>query len=109
MSPMRDLRHALRLIRRRPVLSAAAILTLMLGIGGTTAVFSLLNSLMLKPLPLADAAGLVKLAETRKDGSVTEAFTLVTHTNLQAGLHAFSSLVARRSRCGIFAMPLEIL
>lgn len=47
-----DLRFAGRLLRRRPVLSATAIITLVLGIGGTTAVFSLLDALLVKELPV---------------------------------------------------------
>ena len=46
-----DLAHALRLLAKRPGFSLAVILTLALGIGGNTAVFSLINTVMLRPLP----------------------------------------------------------
>lgn len=52
-----DVRYAGRLLRRRPVLSATAILTLMLGMGGTTAVFSLMNALLLRQLPVERPEG----------------------------------------------------
>ena len=60
-----DVRYAARLLRRRPILSATAILTLMLGIGGTTAVFSLLDALHLRPLPVAEPDDLVRLVERK--------------------------------------------
>ena len=51
-----DLRQALRFARRNPGFSAAAVLTLGLGIGATSAVFSVLNALTLKPLAYADSS-----------------------------------------------------
>ena len=48
-----DLREALRQWRRTPVITVAALLSLTLGIGASTAIFSLLNALLLKQLPVA--------------------------------------------------------
>jgi len=48
----RDIRHTLRMLRRSPVLSAAAVLSLGLGIGGNTAIFTLIDSLLLSELPV---------------------------------------------------------
>ena len=49
----RDLRHAVRQLRRSPVFTATAVATLALGIGATTAVFTLIEQVMLRPLPVA--------------------------------------------------------
>jgi predicted permease len=54
-----EIRFALRLMRRRPGVTAAAILTLGVGIGANTAVFSVVNSVLLQPLPYASSDRLV--------------------------------------------------
>ena len=56
---LRDFRQSLRQLRRHPAFTALAALTLALGIGGTVALFSVVNGLMLKPLPYAEEDGLL--------------------------------------------------
>jgi hypothetical protein len=89
-----DVRYAGRLLRRRPVLSATAVLTLMLGMGGTTAVFGLMNALLMRDLPVERPEELVRLVERRPDGTTAEAFTLVTHDTLQRASKALSGVTA---------------
>jgi predicted permease len=60
-SLLSDLRYALRQMRRTPVLTITAILTLGLGIGATTAVFSLIYAVMLKSLPVQDPGALYRI------------------------------------------------
>ena len=64
---MTDLRLALRLCFRHPLLSVAAIASLALGIGANTAIFTVLNGSVLKPLAYADPAALMVVWETRSD------------------------------------------
>src|SRR5688572_25599223 len=53
-SLLRDLRHSVRLLARQPGFALTAILTLALGIGATTAIFSVVNAIVLRPLPFGD-------------------------------------------------------
>src|SRR4029079_18342445 len=57
----RDLRYALRGLAQRPAFAVAAVLTLALGIGATTAIFSVVYSVLLKPLPYPNADELVRI------------------------------------------------
>lgn len=59
-----DLRDAIRLLRLRPGFAAAAILMLALGIGATTAIFTVVNAVLIKPLPYPDSASLVSIVHT---------------------------------------------
>lgn len=61
------MRHALRLWQRQPILALAAIVSLALGIGANTAIFSVLNAVVLRPLPYADPERLVVAWETSAD------------------------------------------
>ena len=59
-----DLRYAVRILRRNPGFSAVAILSLALGIGANTAIFSLLNAVVFRLLPVANAGQLVQFTNT---------------------------------------------
>src|SRR5580698_5701468 len=59
-----ELRYALRQLRRAPGFTVTAVLTLALGVGATTAIFSAVYGLLLKSLPFEDAGRIVAVAET---------------------------------------------
>src|SRR5690348_13246318 len=58
-----DIAYALRQMRQSPVFTLTAMLTLALGIGATTAIFSLINTVMLKSLPVVDPASLYRVGD----------------------------------------------
>jgi predicted permease len=59
----RKLRYAMRQFRHSPMFTVAAILTLALGIGGTTAIFSLIHTVMMRSLPVSNPASLYRVGE----------------------------------------------
>ena len=66
-STWQDVRHALRSLRRAPGFTIAVVITLALGIGANTAIFSLLDAVMFKPLPIDRPGELFLLSETAPD------------------------------------------
>jgi predicted permease len=74
----RDVLYGLRALRRQPVFAAASVGVLALAIGGNTAVFSLVDAALLRPLPFADPAGLVAVThETRGTPATTFPYPLI--------------------------------
>ena len=70
---LNDLRFVLRTIRATPAFSIVVTLTLALGIGTTTAMYSIVNSILLRPLPYRAPESLVQLRDVQKDGRETPA------------------------------------
>jgi predicted permease len=64
---LQDLRYGVRALRRAPLFTLVAVLTLALGIGATTAVFTVVHGVLIKPLPFHDSDALVSLKHTAND------------------------------------------
>src|SRR5580700_9594972 len=90
---LRDLSFSARLLRKSPGFAIVAILTLTLGVGANTAVFSLLNGLLLRPLPVPDANRLVLIRVSPKI-SWGYSFTEPIFRKLEDRHEVFSSIFA---------------
>jgi putative ABC transport system permease protein len=75
---LQDLRFSLRSLRRAPAFPLAAIATLALGIGATTAIFTTLNAVLLKPLPYPNPGDLYSIRTALTDGRVTTGLVAAT-------------------------------
>lgn len=90
-----DIRYAARVVRRRPGFALAAAVTLTLGLGANTAVFSILHGLLLESLPVYRPHELARLVEPRRQSPTPyEAFTYSTFDLLQRNSRMFSGIAA---------------
>ena len=104
-SPMSQIRHALRQLAIRPGVSLAMILMLALGLGATTAIFTLFQQILLQPLPVREPEALVNLAAPGPKtgttscsfaGECDEIFSYPMFRDLEAQQTVFSSIAAHR-------------
>jgi putative ABC transport system permease protein len=91
-----DLKHALRSLRRKPGFTAVTVLTLAIGIGGTTAIFGAVNAVLLRPLPYPAADALVRVFKTslKQPDRVGGAVSPPDYTDWRSQGAAFSELAA---------------
>jgi hypothetical protein len=92
---IQDLRYGLRGLRRNPVLTLLATVTLSLGMAASAVVFSIFEAALLRPLPFRDADRLVELWETRLDRGIDQAsFTEANFWDVRAQNHSFAEVAA---------------
>ena len=91
-SLLADIRFGARTLRKSRGFTAAAVLTLGLGIGATTAIFSVIHSVLLKPLPMADPARVVMVRETWRN--VFPALSIGNFADVRRQNGSFSSMCA---------------
>ena len=92
---MSDLRDAVRALRAAPVVSAVAVLSLALGIGANTAIFSVVDGVLLRPAPVEDLDRLVMVWETdRASGTTREPASLPDYLDFAATSRSFSRMAA---------------
>jgi len=90
---LQDLRYALRVFRKSPGFTAAAVLSLAIGIGANTALFSVTNSLLIQPLPYKDADRLVILWNRSPGLDITEDwFSTAQYFDIKNGHQGFEQL-----------------
>ncbi len=94
-----DLRYGVRQVRRSPGFSAVVIATLAVGIGGTTAVFSVMHAVMLAPLPYAEPGQLVRVYQQEPESSTIRAGVSAPHFRvLRDQAASFADVTARYLR-----------
>ena len=102
---MTNIRLALRMLLKTPVVTGVAVLSLALGIGSNTAIFSLYSQLVLRPLPVADPDGLVNLAspgpkpgrcDRDNAGTCDETFSYPMFRDLEREQGVFASIAAHK-------------
>jgi predicted permease len=91
---MQDVRYALRWLRRSPGFAAVAILSLGLGVGVNTAMFSLVDALVFKPLPVREPGSLVDVFTSSADGDEYATSSWPDYVDLQARNSVFDEMTA---------------
>src|SRR6187401_864588 len=91
---MNDLRHALRSLRRAPGFAAVTVVTLALGIGVNTSLFTLVDALFLQPLPVASPRELVMVMQRGDLLNVPYGHSYADYLDFRQGMSAFSELAA---------------
>jgi predicted permease len=88
---IQDLRYGVRMLLKHKGFTIVAVLTLALGIGANTAIFSVMNALLLRSLPVKDPGELVLLASVNRNGPAYN-FSYPLYEQLRDGAHSFSGL-----------------
>jgi len=92
---LQDLRHGLRALAKSRGFTAVAVLTLALGIGANTAIFSVVNSVLLRPLPFQKPGQLVFLTESSKQREITQGpLPVPDYLAWKSRSHSFSDMAA---------------
>src|SRR5438477_13028203 len=99
---MQDLRYGLRMLAKNPGFTLIAILTLSLGIGANTAIFSVLNQVLLRKLPVQNPSELVllrspgpKQGHVWSDGADSEIFSYPLYKGIATNTSVFTGVIAR--------------
>jgi hypothetical protein len=103
---LRDVRYAARTLRRNPGFTIVAVLTLALGIGANTAIFSVVNAVLLRPLPFAHADRLVLIwATNTKSGDTTDVASYPDFEDWRTQSRSFDAMAAFTTRGMTIAGP----
>jgi len=92
---LQDIRYSLRMLAHTPAVAIVAILSLALGIGANTAIFSVMNAIILRSLPIREPGQLVRLTTpTPRNPDGQDSLSIPIYQQIQKNQHVFSSLFA---------------
>ena len=94
MGLAKDLQFAGRMLRRNPGFTFAAVLTLALGVGTNTAIFSVVDAVLLSPLPVDDPSRVVQIVDQYKGGQWAGILSFPNYLDYRDQIDAFDQLVA---------------
>jgi hypothetical protein len=104
---LQDFRYALGTLRKKPGFSAVALLTLALGCGATTVMFTVINSVSLKPLPYPEPERLVTLHEETEKYGGEWAFSYFSFVDCKRESRSLAPMAAWRNNGGTISEPGE--
>jgi putative ABC transport system permease protein len=87
-----DLKYSVRMLRKNPGFACVVLITLALGIGANTAIFSFVNAVILNPLPFPDSARLVVINEISKEGAADIGVSLLNFRDWQVRAKSFEEI-----------------
>jgi hypothetical protein len=102
---LQDLRYAARWLRRSPAFTAVAVLSLAVGIGFNTALFSVLDAVLFRPLPVHAPDRLVEVYTSSSDGDTYATASYPDFLDLQAQNSVFSDMVAYSAMMAALNLP----
>jgi putative ABC transport system permease protein len=98
---LQDLRYGARMLLKKPGFTLIAVLTLALGIGVNTALFTVFDAFALKPLPLKDPDRIVKISGRMRDGDRNGLFSYLEYLDYRDRNQVFEGLVASNKALGV--------
>ena len=104
---LQDLRYGFRMLRKAPGFTTVAVLSLALGIGANTAIFSVINGVILRPLPYPDPERLVSLEEQTQPLGGRWSMAYLNFLDCERDSHSFQSMAAYLQRGANLTAPGE--